>query len=328
VTATPFPEEPVRATDSAPVLDVAAAVIFDADRRRVLIARRADHLHQGGLWEFPGGKFEPGERAREALDREIREELDIAVEQAEPLITLRHDYADRRVRLHVWRVTRFSGKPRGLQGQPLRWVDVAELDAIHFPAANQPIVTAARLPDRYAILNVQGDDHAEMMARLTAHAERGIRLVRLRTSDIRTKEQISRVRQAAAYCAEQDMALLVDGSAAVMQATGAAGLHLRSEELMALSRRPVPRDRWLAASCHDALQLSQAGRIGVDFAVLGPVLPTATHPDAGPLGWARFSNLVESATFPVFALGGLDASHLAEAKQAGAQGIAAIRGFQ
>jgi len=328
VTATPFCEEPGPAKDFAPMLDVAAAVIFDADRRRVLIARRADHLHQGGLWEFPGGKFESGEGAREALDREIREELDIAVEQAEPLITLRHDYGDRRVRLHVWRVTRFSGSPRGLQGQPLRWVDVAELDAIPFPAANQPIVTAARLPDRYAILNVNGDDYVEMMVRLTAHAERGIRLVRLRTSGIRTEEQISRVRRAAAYCAEQDMALLVDGSVAVMQATGAAGLHLRSEQLMRLSRRSVPPDRWLAASCHDVLQLSQASRLGVDFAVLGPVLPTATHPEAEPLGWKRFSKLVEPATLPVFALGGLDESHLAEARQAGAQGIAAIRGFQ
>jgi 8-oxo-dGTP diphosphatase len=327
VNATQFREESISVADSAPVLDVAAAVICDADRRQVLIARRADHLHQGGLWEFPGGKFEPGEGSREALNREIREELDIAVEQAEPLITLRHDYDDRRVRLHVWRVTRFSGNPRGLQGQPLRWVDVAELDAIHFPAANQPIVTAARLPDRYAIVNMQVDDFTGLQERLAAHAERGIRLIRLRTSGIRTDDQMARIRRATEYCAARDMALLIDGTAEVMQATGAAGLHLRSEQLMCLSQRPVPADRWLAASCHDASQLSQASQIGVDFVVLGPVLPTATHPDASPLGWQRFSHLVESAGLPVFALGGLAESHLIRAKQAGAQGIAAIRGF-
>ena len=326
--ATQFRDDAVPVTDSNPVLDVAAAVIFDTDWRRVLIARRADHLHQGGLWEFPGGKFEPGEGPREALQREIREELDIAVEQAEPLITLRHDYADRRVRLHVWRVTRFSGNPRGLQGQPLRWVNVAELDAFHFPAANQPIVTAARLPDRYAILNMRGDDFTGLQERLAVYEERGIRLIRLRTSGIRTDDQMARVRRASEYCAARDMALLIDGTAAVLQATAAAGLHLRSEQLMRLSQRPVPADCWLAASCHDASQLSQAGQIGVDFVVLGPVLPTATHPDASPLGWERFSHLVESATLPVFALGGLAESHLARAKQAGAQGIAAIRGFQ
>ena len=327
MTATQIHEDAVPAADSAPVLDVAAAVIFDGDRRRVLIARRADHLHQGGLWEFPGGKFEPGEGSREALEREIREELDIAVEQAEPLITLRHDYADRRVRLHVWRVSRFSGNPRGLQGQPLRWVDLRELDAIPFPAANQPIVTAARLPDRYAIVNVQGDDFTDLQERLAVHAERGIRLIRLRTSGIRTDDQVARVRRATEYCAARDMALLIDGTAAVMQATSAAGLHLRSEQLMRLSQRPVPADRWLAASCHDASQLNQADRIGVDFVVLSPVLATATHPDAIPLGWERFTQLVDSAGLPVFALGGLAESHLKRAKQAGAQGIAAIRGF-
>lgn len=310
-----------------PVMEVAAAVIVNR-QRQVLIARRADHLHQGSCWEFPGGKLEPGETPHEALVRELREELGIAVEQAMPLLTLRHDYPDRRVRLHVWRVERFAGVAHGQQGQPLRWVSPDELPGFRFPAANRPIVAAARLPARYAILETPDGDAAALMNRLAEYAQRGITLMRLRGSRLDPDRYAALAREAVRFCASRGIALLLNGPPEQVLAVGAAGLHLRSDELMKLDERPLDRRQWVAASCHDEAQLQQAARIGADFAVFGPVLRTATHPEARPLGWAAFGQSVEAAELPVYALGGLDESHLSEARHMGAQGIAAIRGFQ
>jgi 8-oxo-dGTP diphosphatase len=314
------------ASNPRPVMEVAAAVIVDP-RQRVLIARRAEHSHQGGCWEFPGGKLEPGETPRAALARELREELAIEVEEATPLLTLNHDYPDRRVRLHVWRVERFSGVPRGLEGQPLRWVTREEITAHEFPAANLPIITAVRLPDRYAILDEPGTDVRTFLGRVRDYAERGIELIRLRASALTAGDYIRLAREAVPLAEARGMALMIHGSPEWVRETGAAGLHLRTHELMCLTRRPIDRSRWLAASCHDAVQLRQAVRIGVDFVVLGPVAPTATHAGAIPMGWSAFADLVEAVALPVFALGGLSDEDMTRAKLHGAQGIAGIRCF-
>lgn len=120
---------------------VAVGVISDG-ANKILVARRAEHLHQGGLWEFPGGKVEAGESVRDALQRELVEELAIDVVESQPLLTIAHDYNDKAVLLDVWWVASFQGEPHGREGQPLRWVDVAELKQLAFPAANVPIIVA------------------------------------------------------------------------------------------------------------------------------------------------------------------------------------------
>jgi 8-oxo-dGTP diphosphatase len=120
---------------------VAVGVIRGADGR-ILLSRRRDEAHQGGLWEFPGGKVESGETVQDALARELGEELGILVRRSEPLIEVRHDYGDKQVLLDVWWVTAFSGTPTGREGQPLSWVAPAALSEQAFPAANLPIVQA------------------------------------------------------------------------------------------------------------------------------------------------------------------------------------------
>lgn len=121
-------------------LAVVAGVIHDRHRQRILIARRPAHLHQGGLWEFPGGKVADGEDARTALARELAEELAIAVVECAPLLTVDHDYSDRTVALDVWEVTDFSGVPVGNEGQEIAWVAVADLPGYAFPAANREVL--------------------------------------------------------------------------------------------------------------------------------------------------------------------------------------------
>lgn len=123
------------------VVHVAVGVILDADQR-ILITRRAADAHQGGLWEFPGGKVEDGESLDSALRRELLEELGITIGATRPLIEISHDYGDKQVLLDVHVVTEFRGEALGLEGQPLRWVPAEELGDYAFPAANVPIVDA------------------------------------------------------------------------------------------------------------------------------------------------------------------------------------------
>lgn len=120
-------------------IHVAAGVILNSSNE-VLLALRPKDKHQGGLWEFPGGKVEPGETAAAALARELYEEINISVELAEPLLVTSHDYGDKHVTLDVWTVRRFGGNPEGREGQQLRWVKFADLPHYQFPLANAAIV--------------------------------------------------------------------------------------------------------------------------------------------------------------------------------------------
>ena len=121
------------------VLTVAVGILID-NGGRVLVTRRKTGTHQGGLWEFPGGKVEPSETIGEALSRELQEELGVSVEAAEPYMVIDHDYGDKQVKLDVYRVTRWQGEARGLEGQPLAWKLPVELVGWPFPVANTPIL--------------------------------------------------------------------------------------------------------------------------------------------------------------------------------------------
>jgi 8-oxo-dGTP diphosphatase len=120
------------------VVHVAVGVIVR--QQQILLALRSSKQHQGGKWEFPGGKVEAGETVPQALNRELQEEVAISVSQSSPLMQLEYAYPEKTVLLDIWLVTEFNGEPHGREGQPLRWATVAELTEIPFPDANQPIV--------------------------------------------------------------------------------------------------------------------------------------------------------------------------------------------
>ena len=115
-----------RQIELTPEIHVAAGILRDADGR-VLIAQRAPHKPQGSAWEFPGGKLNVAELPLQGLVRELAEELGIEVRVARHLTRYSHDYSDQRVHLYVWLVPSWRGVPEGLEGQPLRWVEPAEL---------------------------------------------------------------------------------------------------------------------------------------------------------------------------------------------------------
>lgn len=307
-------------------LHVAAAVIRGADGR-VLIARRPEHKHQGGLWEFPGGKVEAGETVEAALQRELQEELGIRVSASRPLIQVRHDYPDQQVLLDVHEVTAFAGEAHGAEGQPLAWVAPRELAGYAFPEANRAIVAAARLPAQYLITP---DDLApdELLRGVRQALADGIRLVQLRAPNMYSPEYRDLATDIQGLCAGKAQ-LMLKGPLEWLGDFPAAGWHLTAEQLRkyAPNGRPFPRERWLAASCHNAEELALAMQMGVDFVTLSPVQATQSHPDAPPLGWEAAAALIRGFDRPVYLLGGVGPAELERASQAGAQGVAGIRAF-
>ena len=130
-------------TSSQAAVHVAVGVVLNRDRQ-VLIARRHQSQHQGGLWEFPGGKVGTGETVQDALKRELLEEVNLTVRECARLLSIPHDYGDKKVLLDVWIVNIYSGEATGREGQPVKWVSMSELDDHDFPDANQAIISALK----------------------------------------------------------------------------------------------------------------------------------------------------------------------------------------
>ena len=301
---------------------VAVAVIVN-DNGDVLIAKRPDHLHMGGFWEFPGGKVEAGESVLQALQREIFEEVALDIHAAQPLLKIPFQYPDKQVLLDVLRVTEFSGGATGCEGQQVLWVPRPELHRYEFPPANRAILNALQLSDR---LLVTGNflNAAECLQRTRrALQDHGIRLVLLRAHDLDALAYNKLAEEMVALCAEYQARLLLNSDAGLVGGL-ADGLHLSSQRLLACNERPVSAGALFGASCHRLEEITHAVAVGVDYILLSPVLPTHSHPGAAVLGWDGLAALLKNCPMPVFALGGLNERHMESIKALGAYGLAGL----
>jgi len=316
------PQNKQMTPEKARYTHVAAAVIDDG-QGRVLISQRPGHVHQGGLWEFPGGKLEAGETPEAGLKRELHEELGIAVQAARPLIRVYHAYPDKSVLLDVWRVTRYRGEPAGLEGQPIEWVASGDLCDYRFPVANEPIIKAAQLPDRYLITP---EPCPGFLAKLEQVLAGGISLVQLRAKAMSPADYRALAPEVLSVCRAANARLLLNADPQLAQELGADGVSLSSARLMALVERPVNL-KLVAGSCHTQAEVEHACALGLDFVAVSPVQETRSHPGAVVLGFDGLRALTELATVPVYSLGGMGEADLDAAFQYGAQGIAAIGGI-
>ena len=300
------------------ITEVAAAVIERPGE--FLLAQRPAGKPYPGYWEFPGGKIEPGEDARAALVRELAEELGIEVREATPWITRVYAYTHATVRLHFWRVTQWDGEPQPLEDQDIRWQRVAAPDVAPMLPANAPVLAALALPAVMIVSDATRMGIDPWIARLDALVLKERVLVHVREkamTHLRVQHLVSR----ALTHAEPFGSRVVVNSASgtYPQATG---VHLTSSALMAAGERPsVPL---AGASCHDAGELERVAALGFDYAVLGPVRETASHPGARPLGWDRFAQLARDRPMPIYAIGGLARADLPEARRRGAHGVALL----
>lgn len=318
------------------VVHVAVAVI-ERDRghffdREILISCRADDVHQGGLWEFPGGKVERDETVVEALARELQEELGIEIDKSssslEPLIEIHHDYGDKQVFLDVWRVSEFNCEPHGKEGQPVQWVPLSRLHAFDFPAANQPILDACQLPRRY-VITPSYLDLSEAKTDIFRLIDEGAAMILLRQPQLDSGAYLKWADELIPLCHEHRVKLLASGAPCLLKHHEFDGIQLpwleASKRLNETeTSRLFSKDLILGVSCHSEEEIAQTERLGANFATLSPVQTTQSHPEASPLGWQRFSDIVHHAKLPVYALGGMCADDYNQAINAGAQGLSGI----
>ena len=312
------------------IIHVAVAVIVN-DSNQVCISLRHQDSHQGGLWEFPGGKVENNETVEQALVREIREELGITIKHSRPLITVTHDYQDRHVCLHVQKVLSYEGQAKGLEDQEVRWVEVSLLSSYDFPRANLAIIKAIRLPEKYLITG-KFADHDDFIKKLKSALRNEIQLVQLRLKN--TGQSIDQlqylVEQTANICKQSGAKLMLNLANDSMDQIDLshvefAGFHADSKTLSNLSQSPD--GEWFSSSCHNAQELMRAVQLDSDFVVLSPVQKTASHPEMQAMGWSQFSRLIANISVPVYALGGVSGKDMETAWLHGAQGVAAISAF-
>ncbi len=320
---------PTTGVDASARLAATVAVLQDASQR-VFLCWREPGKHQGGKWEFPGGKCEPGETPVQALRRELKEELDLEVGRVCPLITIPYDYPDRQVLLHTWLVQDWRGNLPGSGTLPNHvWVSRAQLHQYPQPDANRGILRALELPRLCAIVQVPAEEDSvnDSLKRIEPCLAAGLRLLYLRGGDraaavyLQAAQRISRL--AGAY----DARLLLDARyAETVQSVPCAGLHLGTELLRRSSKLSggIGAGSLLSAACHNATELERALKVGADLILLSPVLATSSHPGRPPLGWEQFRALVSRSPVPVYALGGMEPAHLRNGWSAGAQGLAML----
>jgi 8-oxo-dGTP diphosphatase len=297
-------------------VEVAAAVIQRADGA-FLLARRPTGKVYAGYWEFPGGKIEPGEPPERALARELREELGIEACTAFPWLTREYTYPHAAVRLNFFRVTAWKGDPHPREDQAIAWQRFGAPLAEPMLPANAPVLAALALPHEYAITDVERYGAADILQRMRGRLTQGLQLIQVRDRGLAGREAF--VRDAVRLAHRHGARVLVSGGPALGD-----GVHFTAAQLMALTGRPA---RGLAAaSCHDQAELARAMALQLDFAVLGPVKATASHPAARPLGWEEFARIARGASIPVYAIGGLRRRDLEAAWCAGAHGVAMISG--
>jgi len=307
---------------SDPLLRVAAAIIQRPDGR-VLVAQRPAGKAYAGYWEFPGGKLEPGETPREALDRELAEELGLSVRRAAPWLVQRYRYPHAHVLLHFFRVFEWEGEPVGHDGQAFAWQSPGRFDVQPLLPANTLVMRALLLPPVYGVSLADELGEADFLARAEAALARGLALIQLREKTWPAERQRALAAALIALARPRGAMVLLNGDVALARAWDCDGVHWTSATLAAATARP---DGMLcAASCHTRADIDRAGGLGLDFAVLGPVAPTPSHPGAQTLGWEGFAAIAAETPLPIYALGGLDQDDLPIAIAHGAHGVALRR---
>ncbi len=304
------------------VVRVAAAVLLRPDGQ-VLLAQRPPGKPYEGYWEFPGGKLEPGESARAALDRELHEELGIVVRDAAPWFVQEFVYPHAHVELAFFRVYAWEGELTGHDGQAFAWQTPGRYDVGPLLPANTRILAALELPPVYGITNAEDSDEARFLVQAERAFGGGLRLVQLRDKTWPLARRMALARELVPLAHRHGARVLWNGSVDEARVASCDGVHWTAATLRAATARP--QEMLCAASCHDAGELSHAGALALDFAVLGPVAPTPTHPEAAPLGWDGLAAVVAGVRLPVYALGGLGAADLAAAIDRGAHGVALRR---
>lgn len=284
----------------------------------VLLADRPAGKPYAGYWEFPGGKIEPGEDVQQALARELHEELGIDIGHAWPWFVFEYDYPHAYVRLHFRRVSDWRGTPHAREGQQLAFFDPAGVLPQPLLPAAVPALRWLTLPAVCELSAASALGVDIFLARLDARLAQGLRMVLLHEPQLTQAAVRQLLAAVLPRCRAHGARVLVSSAhAELMQEND--GLFLMPDALAQTAARPSAS--WVGAMVRDVADLAAAARIGCDFVVSGPVLPSPQHPDVIAVGWHGFSALALTTPMPMFATGGLAVADLERALHAGAQGL-------
>lgn len=301
---------------------VAAAVITRPDGSFLLGQRATDTVYSG-YWEFPGGKVESGETPRDALVRELSEELGIVVDEAFPWLMREHIYEHAHVRLHFFEVAQWHGELQPHVHSAMAWQTADKLEVGPMLPANGPILKALRLPRMMGVTHAFEIGIEAQLVALDRALQNGLRCVQIREPGLSTDQCDAFAREVLQRCRQHGAIALLNGEASRAQTLGMDGVHLSARQLAGLNERPALE--WVGASCHTRAELGRAAKFELDYAVLGAVKATASHPGQPAIGWQAFHDMTRDLPMPVLAIGGLTAGDMRAGKQAGAHGIACIR---
>ena len=228
------------------------------------------------------------------------------------------------MRLHFYRVYAWRGEPRAVEHQAIAWQHPGAIGLDPLLPANGPVIRSLMLPSEYAITHAGALGFEPFLSKLEARLRGGLKLIQIREKTLAPQAVAEFARRVTALARAHGAKVLVNSDAALAREIDADGVHLTAEQLRSASARPdFPL---CGASCHSIEELRRAEALGVDFAVLGPVRATPSHPNAVPLGWERFREIAAGAAVPVYALGGIVPSDLEQGMSCGAHGIAMVRG--
>lgn len=330
------------------VVNVAVAVIHF--NNQYLLGFRHVSQHQGNRYEFVGGKIEPDETLKQGLVREVYEEigLDIVQNTAVKMGVIRHDYADKSVALHVFKIevsqAQFDDlqQGKGKEGQAVTWVHQSDLVANQYalPDANARILEWLKLPntiyitqplDSFVSVDKWVDFYSQKLPQ-SAHC-----YLRPQTSDENATAMIDGLLTIRADITPiiqyATLACLLERLPERLDAWLKNGMvHLNHQQLITLNFLNLSKNYRYFGSCHDQHSLSRINTLATSHTVMGcflsPVKATPTHPETfqnGGMGWQAFGELAKLSDVPVFALGGVGQADLATAYEHGAMGIAGIR---
>lgn len=302
---------------TAPQIDVVAGIIVDPDNR-VLIAKRPDHLDQGGLWEFPGGKREAGESSTQALTRELYEELDIVVERSVPAIAQIHEYPNKIVNLEFFEILKWRGAARGKEGQAVRWVPKKQLTQFAFPPANVPVLNALRLPRAVLCLSAP-ITYNDQLKKLECCLQMGFSTVVFSARALLPTEQHHQCEQIYNLCEKYGGQLILDCPLEMLVDFPRAGLYLKTQMNERPKQRPVSNERMLVCECHSFDELTQAKMLQADAAFF----PLDGMTDAqSSQNKTIYQEFFKQLNFPLMALSEFNSHALYKALNIGCYGIA------
>lgn len=306
------------------LVHVAVGVITNK-RGEVLVSLRHPDAHQGGLWEFPGGKVDAGESVATALCREFREELGITPTVFFPFKKILHQYSDKAVLLDVWLIRNYEGNPRGCEGQEIAWQALDSLSYEDFPVANKPIINALHLPKRIPI-TPELESFSAFKTLLAHWMKEGCQLGYFQQNDLPADIYRQWLSSALDYCVDKNLGLIADYGKfeSSLASTTPQGIHVDSSVLMELRQRPAAPDCYFSATCHNDKELQKAEALNADFVFLAPASVVDETSNCSEAMWNTFTRLVEGVSLPVYALNGKSPDSSEEAVSHGAFGIAGI----